>query len=57
VLALAGIQHGGQITIITYNGLDGRIEAMQIAPFQGAAGQRCIVLGHDLLQRPIFEID
>jgi hypothetical protein len=44
-------------TIITYNGLDGQIDGTQIAAFLGAAGQRCIVLGHDLLQRPIFEID
>lgn len=56
-VAFAGMQQGGQIMIITYNGLDGWIDGTKIAPFHGAPGQRCIVPGRDRLQRPIFEID
>jgi hypothetical protein len=51
------MQQGGQIMIITYNGLNGWIDGTKISPFHGALGQRCIVPGRDLLQRPIFEID
>ena len=57
VLAFAGMQQGGQIIIITYNDLGGWIDGMKIAPFHGAPGQRCIMPGRDLAQRPIFEID
>jgi hypothetical protein len=57
VVAFAGMQQGGQIMIITYSGLDGWIDGTKIAPFHGAPGQRCIVPGRDLAQRPIFEID
>ncbi len=57
VVAFAGMQQGGQIMIITYNGLDGWIDGTKITPFHGAPSQRCIVPGRDLGQRPIFEID
>ncbi len=57
VLVFSGIQQGGQIMIITTNCLDGWIDGTKIAPFHGACGQRCIVAGRNLLQRPIFEID
>jgi hypothetical protein len=57
VVAFAGMQQGGQIMIITYNGMDGWIDGRKIAPFHGAPGQRCIVPGRDRPQRPIFEID
>ena len=56
-MAFAGMQHGGQIMIITYNSLDGWIDGTKIAPFHGAPDQRCIVTGRDLARRPIFEID
>ena len=56
-VAFAGMQQGGQIMIITYNGLDEWIDGTTITPFHGAPGQRCIVPGRDRLQRPIFEID
>lgn len=57
VVAFAGMQQGGQIMIITYNGLDGWIDGTKISPFHGAPGQRCIIPGRDRGQRPIFEID
>ena len=55
--AFARMQQGGQIMIITYNGLDGGIDGTKIAPFDGAYGKRYIVQGRDLARRPIFEID
>lgn len=57
VVAFANMQQGGQIMIVTYNGLDGWIDGTRIRPFKGAPGQRCIVPGRDGGQRPIFEID